>query len=173
MKNTILIILILFGLNSFAQTSPIASKQFSTIADLRSQAGSPGVIVTLAGLNTVSDKNGGTYQWDAASTAADDGMLVIKVANVTTGRWTKKLNDNTIKGIRTVNGAVTQTAYSVLYDSPLPFIPAMIIIQAYSANAAVPSWISNVTTTGFTVNFASTPAIGVNNITFTYLIIKQ
>lgn len=173
MKNlSLLFVSLLFYFSSFSQM-PIASKQFQTISDLRSMAGTDKVLVTLSDLNTLGDKNGGTYQWDAASTAADDGVLVLKVANVTTGRWLKKLNDNTIKGNAIFNGAALQTAYVVSYQTPLPFIPAAIFIQPTSANAAALSWISNKTTTGFTVNFVSVPILGTNNITFDYIVIKQ
>lgn len=173
MKNLFLILALFISFSALSQTTPIASKQFSTIADLRATAGTDNVIVNISGLSSMNDKNGGLYQWDATSVAADDGLTVIKVTNVTTGRWIKKLNENTIKGIRTVSGLALQTAYNITYDTVLPAIPAMIIIQPYSANAAVPSWVSNVTTTGFTVNFASVPILGTNNITFTYLIIKN
>lgn len=173
MRNLIYLFALFWSITVSGQTTPVASKQFSTITDLRAQAGTDKVIVTLSGLSTMNDKNGGIYQWDASSTATDDGLLVIKVSNVATGRWIKKLNENTIKGIRTLSGAALQTAYNISYDSPLPIAPAMIIIQAYSANAAVPSWVSNVTTTGFTVNFASVPVLGTNNLIITYLIIKQ
>ncbi|MES2593153.1 MAG: hypothetical protein V4608_14825 [Bacteroidota bacterium] len=173
MKYTILLFSLFWSITAQSQTTPVASKQFSTISDLRAQAGTDKVIVTLSGLTTITDKNGGTYQWDATSVLADDGLMVVKVANVTTGRWIKKLNENTIKGIRTVSGLALTTAYNITYDATLPSIPAMITIQAYSANAAVPSWVSNVTTTGFTVNFASVPILGTNNITFTFLIIKN
>ncbi len=173
MKYTILLFALFWSITAQSQTTPVASKQFSTISDLRAQAGTDKVIVTLSGLVTMNDKNGGQYQWDATSIVADDGITVIKVTNVTTGRWVKKLNENTIKGTKTVSGLALQTAYVINYDAALPVIPAMIIIQATSANSAVPSWISNVTTTGFTVNFASVPILGTNNLSFSYLIIKN
>lgn len=173
MKKLFLVFALFWSITVSAQTTPVASKQFSTIADLRATAGTDNVIVNVSGLSAMNDKNGGLYQWDATSVAADDGILVIKVANVTTGRWLKKLNENTIKGSKTISSLALTTAYPITYDAPLPAVPAMIIIQATSANAAVPSWVSNVTTTGFTVNFATVPVIGTNNISFTYLIIKQ
>lgn len=173
MKKLILFLALFWSITASAQTTPIASKQLSTISDLRETAGTDNVIVNVSGLTAMNDKNGGLYQWDANSTATDDGILVIKVSNVATGRWLKKLNENTIKGTKTLSGAALQTAYVVNYDTPLPALPAMIIIQAYSANAAVPSWVSNISTTGFTVNFASVPVLGTNNLVITYLIIKQ
>lgn len=171
MKNLLLIIVLLASFNAYSQQN-IASKQFGTVADLRLQAGMQGTIVNLSGLTTANDKNGGNYYWNSASTATDDGISVIKVTNVTTGRWIKMLNENTIKGSKTFNGVTLQTAYPITFDTALPVAPAMVIIQAYSANAAVPSWVSNVTTTGFTVNFASVPLIGTLNLSITYLVIK-
>lgn len=151
----------------------VSTKQFSNIAALRLQAGTDKIIVRVMGQITETDKNGGDYRWDATSTAADDGILVIKVANVATGRWMKMMNDNTIKGSATLSGLVLQAAYPISFGQTLPNIPAIIIVQAYSANAAVPSWVSNVTTTGFTVNFASVPILGTNNIQISYVIIKN
>lgn len=149
---------------------------FDTITDLRAQAGSPNVIAQLNGLNMVNDGNGGTYMWSASSTATDDGFTTIQVTGVTTGRWVRQVNPNTIKGSQILSGTALQTAYTINYPagvSPLPQIPAMIIVQAYSANAAVLSWVSAVTTTGLTVNFSSVPILGTNNINIYYLIIKQ
>lgn len=173
MKQLFIFLALICSISARCQTTPVASKQFSILSDLRSQAGTDKVIVNLSGLLSMNDKNGGAYQWDATSTLADDGLSVVKVTNVATGRWIKKLNENTIKGIRTISGGALQTAYNITYDAPLPLPPAMIIVQPYSANAAVPSWISNISTTGFTVNFASVPVLGTNNLTFTFLIIKQ
>jgi len=165
--------ILLCSIAGYGQTTPVASKQFATIADLRAQAGTDNVIVTLSGLTAMNDKNGGTYQWDAANVSADDGVLIIKVANVTTGRWIKKLNDNVIKGSVIFNGTLLQTAYPVTFTNALPYVPASVFIQPTSTNAAALSWISNKSTTGFTVNFLSVPVIGTSNITFDYIVIKQ
>jgi len=173
MKNLILSFLLLCSITVNAQTSPVASKQFATIADLRAQAGTANVIVTLSGLTAMNDKNGGTYQWDDTNVSADDGILVIKVTNVTTGRWIKKLNDNVIKGSVIFNGTALQTAYPVTFSTALPYSPSAIFIQPTSINAAALSWVSNKSATGFTVNFLSVPVIGTSNITFDYIVIKQ
>lgn len=173
MRKLIIFFILLCSIAGYSQTTPIASKQFATITDLRAQAGTANVIVTLSGLTAMNDKNGGTYQWDAANVSADDGVLVIKVANVTTGRWIKKLNDNVIKGSVIFNGTALQTAYPVTFQSALPFTPSAIFIQPTSINAAALSWVSNKSTTGFTVNFLSVPVLGTNNITFDYIVIKQ
>lgn len=149
-----------------------ASKQFGTISDLRAQSGSENTQVDVLGLNSPTDKNGGKFYWNPLSTATDDGLTVIQTGSVNPGRWIRMLNNNTIKGTKTLSGTLLQTAYPIAFDETLPMAPAMVIIQAYSANAAVPSWVSNVTNTGFTANFASVPVVGTNNIVITYLIIK-
>jgi len=172
MKKLILILLLWAGVSK-AQTIPAAQLSFSTLSDLRSQGSTPNSIALLNGLSTIGDGNGGTYMWNATSTATDDGFITVKVNNITTGRWIRLVNSNTIKGTKILSGAVLQTAYTIPFDNTLPAIPAMVIIQAYSSNAAVPSWVSNVTTTGFTANFASVPVLGTNNIEIRYLIIKQ
>jgi len=166
----LLILLLFVSAFAKAQLTPVASKSFGTISDLRSQSGSSNTQVLLQGLNAINDGNGGIYMWDDLSTATDDGLSVIKVASVTTGRWLKMPNSNTIKGNVTFSAAVLQTAYVVNHG--LSFAPNQIYIQARSANAAVPSWVSNITSTSFTVNFASVPILGTNNITIDYLIIK-
>jgi len=166
----LLILLLFVSAFAKAQLTPVASKSFGTISDLRSQSGSSNTQVLLQGLNTINDGNGGIYMWDDLSTATDDGLSVIKVASVTTGRWLKMPNSNTIKGNVTFSSAVLQTAYVVNHG--LSFAPNQIYIQARSSNAAVPSWVSNITSTSFTVNFASVPILGTNNITIDYLIIK-
>lgn len=171
-------LLLIFALSAVsilvkAQLSPVASKAFGTITDLRAQKGAENVQVLLQGLITIADQNGGIYYWNATSTDADDGFLTVKVTSVDIGRWKRMVNANTIKGVKTLSGTILQTAYPITFDNALPSAPAMVIIQAYSANAAVPSWVSNVTTTGFVANFASVPVIGTNNIVISYLIIKQ
>jgi len=172
MKKLILLLTLCCGIAS-AQTIPASQLSFGTISDLRAQGSTPNSIALLNGLTAIGDNNGGTYMWNATSTAADDGFITIKVANITTGRWVRLVNSNTIKGTKVLSGLALQTAYVINFDTTLPTIPAMVIIQAYSSNAAVPSWVSNVTTTGFTANFASVPILGTNNIEIRYLIIKQ
>lgn len=171
------LLLILFLSTSYfvanSQGMATSGTQFSTRADLRKQVAFDKVMVTLSGLVTEGDKNGGIYQWDSLSTATDDGVLVIKVDNVVTGRWIKKLNDNTIKGSVVMSGVALQTAYPITFTTALPFIPSMVVIQPTSINAAALSWVSNKSTTGFTVNFLSVPILGTNNITFDYIVIKQ
>jgi len=176
----LLIIPILFLFNSsFAQSVSVPPVSFSTVADLRLQVGTPKVQVLLLGLSTPEDGNGGIYRWSPDNTGTDDGFLVVKVTNVTTGRWMRVSNGNTIKGSVTFSAVTLQTAYPVLYrdanNTPivLPFIPVQVYVQARTAQAAVPSWISNITASGFTVNFSTVPLLGTLNLTVDYLILKQ
>jgi len=170
-----LIFILLLAVNySFGQTIPVAQLSFSLVSDLRAQAGTPNSLATLNGLASLNDGNGGTYMWSSSSTAVDDGFTIIKVGNVTTGRWLRIGNGNTIKGTVTTSGVALQTAYTVSYQSgALPFVPITVIVNPRSANAAVPSWISSITSNGFTINFASIPILGTNNIVFDYIVVKQ
>lgn len=149
----------------------VASQSFDTLADLRLQTGMANVQVLLMGLSNMNDNNGGMYRWDASSTDTDDGFTIVQVTGVTTGRWKRVGNSNTVKGTNTLSGLALQTAYVINHG--LPFTPLQVYIQPRSANAAVPSWISAINSTSFTVNFASIPVIGTNNITIDWLVIKQ
>jgi len=170
MKKLILFLALFWSITVIAQTSPVASKQFGTVADLRLQGGVQGVQVLVQGQNTVTDGNGGVYAWNDASTVSDDGLTVVKVSTITTGRWLRMPNSNTIKGSAVFNGELLKTAYVVNHG--LGFVPAQVYVQPTSAGAAVISWISNKTATTFTVNFLNVLNVGVNNITFDFLIIK-
>lgn len=149
----------------------IGNQSFDTVVDLRAVAGSPDVQVLLLGLTSKTDSNGGTYTWDSTSILPDDGFRTLQVTGVTTGRWVRLGNSNTVKSQSTVSGAALTTAYTVNHG--LPFIPVQVYIQPRSSNAAVPSWVSNINATSFTVNFASVPILGTNNIVFDWLVIKQ
>jgi len=70
-----------------------------------------------------------------------------------------------------LSGLALQTAYVINHG--LPFTPLQVYIQARSSNAAVPSWVSAINSTSFTVNFASVPILGTNNIIIDWLVIKQ
>lgn len=152
-------------------TTNTASQTFDTLSDLRASTGVPNVQVLLLGLNAIADDNGGMYRWDPTNVGIDDGFKIVQVAGVATGRWMRVGNSNTVKGNVTFSATVLTTAYTVNHG--LTFTPAQVYIQAGSANAAVPSWVSNINATSFTVNFASVPVLGTNNITIDWLVIKQ
>ena len=164
-------LLLLIPFLSFAQTQGTATVSFGKVSDLKLQTGTSGVQVLVNGLTAVNDGNGGTYMWDATSTATDNAFTTIQVTGVTTGRWLRIANSNTIKNQVTLSGGALQTAYVVNHN--LPFTPIQVYIQARSSNAAVPSWVSSINSTSFTINFASVPVLGTNNIVVDYLVIKQ
>lgn len=171
LKLSLLFLILPFSL--YSQSVSLPQVFFSTRTDMRSQKGTDGVQVLLNGLTAINDGNGGTYMWNNTNTDADDGFITLQVTGVTTGRWKRIGNGNTLKGASTLSGLALQTAYTVTYGQTLPFTPITIIINPRSANAAVPSWISAISTTGFTINFASVPILGTNNINFDYIVVKQ
>jgi len=171
MKKIYLLITLLIPLFAIGQSMPTASKEFNIVTDLRAQAGTDNIQVSVKGLATVGDQNGGQYYWNATNTDPDDGFITIKVTTVDTGRWKRLPNANTIKGTSTFSSITLQTAYVINHG--LPFTPLQVYIQAKSANAAVPSWISNINATSFTVNFSTVPLLGTLNLTFDWLVIKQ
>lgn len=173
MKTFKLTILALFLFSSvFSQK--YTSQTFNTaLGDMKANIGTNGVQVSVNGLLTVGDDNPGFYRWDAASTVVDDGFKVISVSGVSIGRWTRVGNSNTIKLSGTLSGTALQTAYVVTYGTTLPFTPITVIPIPRSAAAAQPSWITNITTTGFTINFSTVPIIGTLNLVLDYVVVKQ
>lgn len=174
MKKLILSLLIVFAsVVAYGQAMPLPAVFFGTRSDIRAQKGTEGVQALLNGLVTSDDGNGGIYKWSNTNTDADDGFITLQVTSVSTGRWKRIANGNTLKGSSTLSGAALQTAYTVPFNQTLPFTPITIIINPRSANAAVPSWISSISTTGFTINFASVPVLGTNNIVIDWIVVKQ
>lgn|SRR5512145_163937 len=74
--------------------SPTAYQVFGSVAEVRAT-------VVYSG-DTIRIPYVGEYKWDAASTADDDGLSVIQITGVTTGRW------------------LETGAYSVSYGKNLP-----------------------------------------------------
>lgn len=75
------------------------------------------------------------------------------------------------RGSVSVSGALLQTQYTITHS--LGYTPTMVFIQPKSTNAAVPSWVDNITSTTFRVTFASVPVIGTNNISFNWIAYKN
>lgn len=64
----------------------------SSISQLRStEASYDGQILTVNAYYANGTTGGGDFQWNAASTAADDSGVTIAVAGVATGRWVRRL----------------------------------------------------------------------------------
>lgn len=57
----------------------------------------PNIFVLVGGLNTINDGLGGWFYWDATSTATADDITIIKVTNITTGRW-RIVSSNSAQG---------------------------------------------------------------------------
>ena len=172
MKKSLLLLLLL-PLFVFSQSVPVPQYSFATVSDMRTQGGTPNVQVLLNGLTTIADGNGGVYMWNATSTAADDGFITIKPTNITTGRWTRIGNGNTLKFSKTLSGVLLQTSFTVSYDLTLPFVPITVVPIPRSIAAAAPSWVSNITNTGFTINYITAPAVGTLNIVNDFIVVKQ
>jgi hypothetical protein len=158
--------------NAKAQVS-IPQVTFNTLNDLRGQAALNNVLVQLNGLTSANDGNGGLYMWNASSTATDDGFLTVAVSGVSPGRWIRVGNGNTLKFSKTFSGGALQTTYTITYGVTLPFVPISVFVQPRSANAAVPSWITNITNSSFDITFSSVPVLGTNNLSIDVIVIKQ
>lgn len=69
----------------------VGSSQISSVVELRntiSDIGQPTTIIILKGYYVEGDGGGGTFYWDATSTAADNGGTVIKPTSISgAGRW--------------------------------------------------------------------------------------
>jgi len=174
MKKLLIIPLLIVCIFSKAQQIPMSLVTLSTLTDLRGFTPQTNEIVTLMGLTSATDGNGGNYNWNSSSTAIDDGFITIAVTGISTRRWLRIGSGNTIKGNVTSSGISLTTSYTVTYSSgTLPFTPITVLIIPRSLAAAGPSYVSSITTTGFTVNFVVAPTIGTNNLSFDYVVIKQ
>lgn len=85
-----------------------------------------------------------------------------------TGSYNDLLNLPTIiqgtKGTSTISGVSLQTAYVITHG--LSYTPSQIYIQSTTLAGAALNYVSTITGTTFTVNFAVAPSIGTNNISF-------
>lgn len=172
MKKLILAIPLFFiTVSCFCQTIPHALVYLSTVSDLRLQTPQASEVINLMGLSSATDQNGGVYNWNPTSTATDDGFLTIQVTGISTGRWLRVGNGNTIKGTVSSTGIALTFSYTVNYQQgTLPFVPITVLIIGRSAAASGPNYISSITNTGFTVVFTGVP---IGTITFDYIVIKQ
>lgn len=142
----------------------------SVIADLRKQKGTPGATIQINGIASENDGAGGNYFWNDTSTATDDGFSAIKVDNVTTGRWLRLRNSNSMSGTATFNVVIGTGSYTVNHG--LSTAPARIFITPASANASAPAWVSAITATNFTVTFFGLPVQVLSNVSFHWLAIR-
>lgn len=87
---------------------------------------------------------------------------------VNSGSYNDLLNLPTIiqgtKGTSTISGVSLQTAYVITHG--LSYTPSQIYIQSTTLAGAALNYVTTITGTTFTVNFAVAPSIGTNNISF-------
>ena len=61
--------------------------EITTIATLRTRVGSGNQSVFVLGNSSIGDGGAGIYYWNSTSTGTDDGLTIIQVTGVSTGRW--------------------------------------------------------------------------------------
>jgi len=89
--------------NTFMQTANVAS-------DLRAFIGTTGQTVQLRGINTINDGFGGSFYWNASSTATDNNSTAIVPLGAKPGAWLRLINT-------AIYGAITQTATGQFSES--------------------------------------------------------
>lgn len=156
---------------SQAQSVPISFVALSTVADLRLQQPQTSQMIQLLGLTTFGDGNGGNYYWAPASTTADDGFITVQVTGITTGRWIRIGNSNTLKGSVSFSAVSLQATYTVPFGQTFPFVPKTVIFVARSANAGGGGYVGTITSSNFTYTFNSVPLLGA--ISGDFILIKQ
>lgn len=141
---------------------------FTTLADLAQQVGTDNSTSIVLGGTSFNDGNGGTFYWDANSTATPVTGMIVQVSGVTTGRWMRaKANAYGTNSV-TFGGLALTTVYTLNHSQS--FTPAQIHIQARNAGAASGiSYVQNITSTTFQIVFTSVPILGTLNITFDFV----
>jgi len=96
------------------------------LSALRAQTwvgGRPDVVDIIS--NWVTGDGGGTFRWDATSTATDDGGITIKEAATLTGRWIRQLEDNRLNvrwwGARPDNNTANRVTNNTAITAALAF----------------------------------------------------
>lgn len=148
------------------------TNSFDLLADLALQKGTPSTVVYVSGQTTINDGGGGNYMWDNTSTTTADGIRVVAVTGVTTGRWLRSKSTNYGTGSTTFGGIALTSIYTINHNQS--FTPAQVHIQARNAGAASgTSYVQNITSTTFQIVFTGIPIIGTNNITFDFLAVRS
>lgn len=89
---------------------------YDSIADMRAGSGGgvDGAVADLLGYNTPGDNGGGKFYWDATSTDADNGLTIIKVTSIATGRWLRlSTNKISVKEAGAVGDKTTDDTTSI------------------------------------------------------------
>ncbi len=149
----------------------VTTNTFDVLADLTGQVGTDGVSVSVRSGTTFNDGGGGIYFWDASSTATQDGVTIIQVTGVTTGRWMRSKNNNYSVGSYTFPVIALTSTYTITHN--LPYTPRHINLQASTgAAAASPVYIpaASINATTFQIVFSGLLLVG--TATFSYLAIR-
>lgn len=175
MKRFLLFLLLVLSFDTRAQK--FTSQSYATaLGDMKAEAGTNGVLVSVNGLSVVGDDNPGFYRWDANSVLTDDGFKIISVNGVSPGRWMRVGNSNTIKGTTTLSGTLLITSYFVGFGITLPFVPITVVYTPRTQAASQPSWIpltGGITNLGFTISYQTVPIIGTQNMVIDWIAFKQ
>lgn len=107
----------------------------------------------------------GLYQWHGAPATYHGpqtyGVAYYKLVTPTVSNST---------GTATFDGVALETDYIITHG--LGYTPTFVIIQATSADACDNSWISDITSSTFTITFQMNPTTGTDNLSFSWLAVR-
>lgn len=151
----------------------VSNQAFDTITDLSKQTGAEdGVVVYVSASTTINDRGGGNFRWSASSTQAPDGINVIQVTDVPTGRWTRLRNNNYNTG-STSFAMSTLIGATYVVNHGLPFTPAAILLVPTNAAAASGNWfVSAITPTTFTITYGNLLSLVAGTATYNFLAVR-
>lgn len=98
--------------------------------------------VYVRGTVNAADELGGMWCWAVGSTAADDGATIIKVANVTQGRWLKAVAASSGPTFGNISKVFTFSDFTaaagdqaIAFDGPIPAGATVVQIEANVSTA--------------------------------------
>lgn len=147
------------------------TNSFTNILDLQGQVGTDFVTVNVTGGTVLNDGNGGMYFWDPLSITSHDGVKVIQVSGVPTGRWMRSKNNNYTTGEFSFGVVALTSTYTVTHG--LGYAPTSIQLQPLTAAAAgSPIFIpkASINSTTFQVTF--TGLLNIGTATFSFIAIR-
>lgn len=175
MTRLLFLALVLLAGYANAQTKTYVDNQslrVNNISELRSlTATNETTIVVVLGTTAMNDGNGDIFFWVPTSVLADNGLTVVAVNDIPTGRYIRlrTLTVKTGKGV--ISGLTLTTSYVVTHN--LGAVPGTILTEPTSpaaGSAFANHHISARTATTFTITFGGVPGIGFENITFDWLV---
>lgn len=136
---------------------------YDTIADLRLCIGQTSSSVTVLGKFNAYDSLGGTFLWDGTSNLLDDNYTVIQPTLITSGlgRWIRASSADAISGRIQFTGDGVTTIFTYSFPGIYSFLnnDYFVILQPLTAEAAIPTYIINKTSSDFDVAFTTPPPI--------------